>query len=147
MIVPFPHGIGATQRSRPSGFTLPEIVIALSIAIVSLSAITQMLLLVAGQHRAASDRHLASMEVENVMEDVMSRAWQEITSSHPVPIQISAAFRQTHPEAQAHVSVVPDEQLADMVCVTVRIEWSSDSRRIPRAMELTAWRYRNEEPL
>jgi hypothetical protein len=88
---------------------------------------------------------LAAREAGNLMEDLMSRPWSEITPENTAAVELSESCRQYLPDAQLRVEVVSEGQTEDVRRIDVRIEWRDWSNRRGEPVRLTAWKCRWEE--
>jgi hypothetical protein len=127
------------------GSSIAEVSLAVVIASVTVIAIAQLLAVTARQHRLLDQHLLALIEVGNVMEEVMSRPFDEIAGELPPAVTLSELCQQQLPDARLEVQVEPEADVEDARRVTVRIEWSNLARQRPRPVQLVAWKYRQRE--
>jgi hypothetical protein len=137
-------------RGERAGFSIAEMVVAVSVAMAAMGAITQMLFVATRQHRLVNDQSLAIHEIGNLMEDLMSRPWSELVAADPPVVTLSDAVGQAIPGARVRLNIVPDqfdEQDAhgeDLVRIELRIDWTATNNQSGRPVRLVAWRVRDK---
>ena len=83
--------------------------VAILIVGAVLASITQVLALAASQRRSSMRRTIATREVGNLMEDLMSRPWDDLTPEHLADIPLSDSCRHHMPEAQLQIDVIDED--------------------------------------
>jgi hypothetical protein len=119
--------------------------VAMLIVAAVLVSITQVLAMAASQRRNATRRTVATREVGNLMEDVMSRPWEEVTTQRLADIPLSEACRYHMPDAQLHVEVTDEDESEAGRRIEIRIDWPNDASQRGVPVRLVAWKYRNKE--
>ena len=133
-----------TSRPR-KGLTLSELVIAVAIAVAATAGVAQLVYQATGQYRVMSRQQIVAQEAANIMEDLMSRPWNEIAGDEQVSAELSPLCRQAVPGAQLQLKIVPDDSQEDVRRITVEIDWASNAAGRAQPIRLVAWRYRNRE--
>ena len=123
------------------GLTLSELIIAAAITVAAMVGIAQLMYQVTRQYRVVTCRNLAAEEAANIMEDLMSRPWNEIAAKEPPSIEFSPACRQAAPDAELQLEIVPEEGQEDIRRITVQIHWMTNSTQQAEPIQLVAWRY------
>ncbi len=132
-------------QNRPRrGTTFSELLIAIVLAMAAMAGIVKLMAIAARQYQILEFRSAATLEAANVMDDLMSRPWTEVTPNKQTKIQMSAMFRQTAPKATLSVTVLPEDDSKDVRKLTVRIDLS-DAVNQRKPVQLVAWRYRDPE--
>ena len=126
---------------RRPGLTLSELVIASAIAVTAMIGIAQLMYQVTRQYRVTVCRNLVSQEAANIMEDLMSRPWNEITAEEPPAIELSPACLQAVPDAQLELAIAAEEEQEDSRRITIQIHWQTHSTTPTAPTQLVAWRY------
>ena len=134
----FPRG--AWERE---GFILHEVLIAILIVLAAMVGVAQLLALVAQQRRLAQQRTAAVREAGNLMEDLASRPWAEITVERLADVRLSDACQRRLPDATLHVEVHSED--ADSQRISIRIDWPTGAGLRGEPVRLVAWRFRDEE--
>lgn len=132
---------------RRPGFLLNEALVALMIVIALMAGAHQIVRAVDTQQRAALHRSVAQMEAVNLMEDLFSRAWEEIEKTEkPVQLELSERAQQVLPQPQITCEITADPQQNAARRIQLAIDWRlADGTRSP-PVRLIAWRYREQEP-
>jgi Tfp pilus assembly protein PilV len=130
---------------RRRGATLQEAIIAVTITIAVITGIAQLCAVAAVQRRVAEQRTLATWEAGNLMEDLVSRPWSEMTPEKLAAAELSDACRQNLPEAKARVEATPEGDGGEVVRLNVQIDWQNAAGQRVKPVRLVAWRYRDEE--
>jgi Tfp pilus assembly protein PilV len=132
------------RKNRPAGMVIQEAMVGILIIGVVLAGIAQMLTLAAAQRRTGTQRAAAALEAGNLMEDLMTRPWQELTAEGPAGPPVSEWCLHHVPDARLDVDVT-QEEAASAARIDIRIDWPDGSGRYGRPVQLTAWRYSNQE--
>ena len=131
------------QRCEPrQGLTLSELVIALAIAVTAMVGVAQLMHTATRQHRAVGEQNFVAMEAANIMEDLMSRPWDELASGKAPEIELSAACIEAVPNAEVEVEIIEEDGLKDARRVVVEIKWLSHPSDSPKPFRLVAWKYK-----
>ena len=126
-----------------TGFILQEVLLAILIALAMLVGVAQLLAMVAQQRRLAQQRTAAVQEAGNLMEDLASRPWAEITAENLADVRLSDACQRRLPDATLHVDVHSED--ADSQRISIRIDWLTTAGSQGEPVRLVAWRFRDEE--
>ena len=133
-----------TTRKR-KGATIQEAMVAILIVAAVLVGVAQLLAMVASQRRSAQQRSLATREAGNLMEDVMTRRWSDLTPDALAEIQLSDQCRQGLPDAELHIDVSPEDDTDQIRRIDIRIDWTTAADRRSAPVQLVAWRPYEEE--
>ncbi len=139
------NAIRQSNRKR-SGATIQEAMVAILIVGAVLASITQVLAMAASQRRSSMRRTIATREVGNLMEDLMSRPWDDLTSEHLADIPLSASCRHHMPEAQLQIDVIDEDDSEAGRRIDIQIDWPNAAAQRGVPVRLVAWRFRDEEP-
>jgi prepilin-type N-terminal cleavage/methylation domain-containing protein len=128
-----------TMRRR--GMTLLELVAAAALLGTILVVCLQLLAATAVQRRVIDQRQFALAEVENTMERLAARPWNEL-KVQTVAGQLSPAARGRLPAAEMKVEVTTSsaEPLAKRVAVSLR--WHDRSGQFTKPVTLVTWRWK-----
>lgn len=129
------------RARRRRGFNLTELIVACAIAVAAMVGIAQLMYQVSRQYQLAERRHMVALEAANIMEDLMSRPWDEITAEKLPAIELSAACLQAAPDAQLQLEIAPDQVAQEARRLTVRIYWITRGSQAAEPIQLVAWRY------
>ena len=107
------RGIGmipmlSCKRHRRSGVSMAEMIVTVAITMLVMVSGMQLITLAARQGGAIENHRLASLEAGNIMEQIMCRPWDEVTSEGLSSLPLSEACRQALPAASLHVAVDTD---------------------------------------
>jgi hypothetical protein len=98
----------------------------------------------ARQQRAIDCRELAVAEAANLMEQLTSLSWNDLTRERLAPLKLSDSIRQSIPAATLAVMVEPSVDKPDAKRISIQIEYSGPSGQAVRPVRLTSWVYRVE---
>jgi hypothetical protein len=124
---------------------IQESLAAIVIAGVALASVVQVLTLAAAQRRVGTQRAVAAQEAGNLMEELMSRPWEELTAERVADVALSARCLRYVPEARLRIDVTEEEQTAVPRRIDIRIDWPQPAGQAGRPVRLVAWRYPHEE--
>ena len=112
---------------------MAELVISMAVAVSALVCIAQLMALTANQNRLLEHDAIAVREVGNIMEDLMSRRWNELSPNKPPDVQLSPMCQETLPGVQLKLEISDDDTLAGVRQIAVQIDWvtAGDQRRDP----------------
>lgn len=135
-------GMAGGRRRR--GALLHETTTAVLIVMFVVAGACQMLHLVARQRHLCKQRATASLEVANLMEEIASRSWPEITEQAP-KLEISQATQSRLPQSKVRLDIGSDESNADARRIAISLDWQLDDLRRSSPVRLVAWRYSPRE--
>lgn len=127
------------------GSVFCEALVAIVLATSVVLGASQLLLLASNQSRVAEQRTLAVHEVGNLMEDVMSRPWSELSTSSSLPLQLSPVGQQRLSNSQVKVEVGSEGEDSRSRRISIQIEWRCGAGRNFESVRLVAWRSRDSE--
>lgn len=133
------------RRRRRGGATVPEAIVGMVIAIAVLAAVAQLLALASQQRRVAAQRAAAVREAGNLMEDLMSRPWADVTTEKLATVALSESCRRSLPGGRLQVAVESEDKPIAAQRIGIRIDWQQPSGQRGEPVRLTAWRYVDEE--
>lgn len=135
-----------TRRTQRGGATVAEAIVGLVIAVAVLAAVTQLLALASQQRRVAAQRAAAVREAGNLMEDLMSRPWADVTAEKLAAATLSESCQRSLPGGQLRVDVAAESESAAAKRIGIRIDWLNPAGQRGAPVRLTAWRYPDQEP-
>ncbi|MHB0956958.1 MAG: hypothetical protein ACYC6N_22475 [Pirellulaceae bacterium] len=133
------------QRHRRSGLSMAEMVVTVAITMLVMVGGLQLITLTSRQGRTIENHRLARLEVANVMEQIMCRPWEEVTSEGLGSLPLSETCRQALPEAKLHVAIDADGTEQERRRIRVQLDWAVNSAHRNKPVQLVAWRYRERE--
>jgi hypothetical protein len=133
------------KRTRRNGALLVEVSVAAVVAAVATAGVVQLVLVANGQLRKRENQALIVREVGNLMEDLFSRPWEELSAPEPPEVQLSERLRQRIPNAQLELEITPDDDRPTSLRISIRVESSQLSNLTTGPVQLVAWRERIEE--
>ena len=130
---------------RRRGMTLLELVVAGALLGTILVVCLQLLAATAEQRRAAEQRQLAVLDVENAMERLAARPWDELTPQAVAAGQLSFSVRSRLPGAELKVEVTAPsaEPLAKRIAVSLR--WQDRSGQFTQPVRIVTWRWKEKD--
>ncbi len=131
------------RHARRGGAVLHEALMAIAVSVTVLAGVAQLLGLVAQQRHLGEQRTVAVREASNLMEDFVSRAWDEITNEKLAQTEVSEVCRRCLPDPQLRVEVTPEAD--DSRRISIQINWRAASGRTGEPVRLVGWRFRDEE--
>ncbi len=127
---------------RSAGFVLHETIMAVTLSLALVVGIAQLLSMVAQQRRLARQYAVAVQEAGNLMEDVVSRPWDQAGPEQLASVTLSEACDSCLPDAELTMNVADESD--GVRRIGIRIEFSSAAgRREP--VRLVGWKHRREE--
>jgi len=134
--------VRVTGRKR-RGTTVTEATIAVVIAAAVLTGVAQLVALASHQRRISERRAVAVREVGNLMENLMSRPWAEITTEKLADVELSDECSENLPDVRLHVEVSSEDDEAKRI--GVQIDWQNAADQRGEPVRLVAWRFSEEE--
>ncbi len=129
------------HRMRRRGTTLIELMVAAALLGTILVVCLQLVAATTMQRRAADQRRLALMEVENAMERLAARPWNELTPQTAAgPLSPAVHSRLPGAELKADVTTSAAEPGAKRIAVSLR--WKDNSGRFTKPVTIVAWRWK-----
>ena len=132
-----------TKRRR--GFGLIEMAVTGVLIVVSMTVTVQVVGWIALERKAVERRERALLEAENLLERIVSRPWDELTTESMSKSRVSettAGFLRS-PTLNVNVTSVDDAPARKKVAVEIR--WLDRSGRPEAPVRLAAWVYRRGE--
>ena len=126
------------------GTTIVELVASMLILAAVLLAIAQTVAMRAQQRHAAERHRLAISEAANLMEQIIVRPWDEVSSDNVAAMTLSAEAQQTLPDARLRIGVDSIEQEPAAKRVQIEIDWQNSAGQRQTPLRLIAWKYRVE---
>jgi hypothetical protein len=133
----------ATSRRR--GFGLIEMAIAGVLIVVAMTVTVQVVGSIALERKAVERRERALLEVENVLERVVSWPWDELTTESMRRYSVSSASAGFLRNPTLNVTVTPLEVAPVRKKVIVELRWLDRSGRPEAPVRLVGWVYRKAE--
>lgn len=133
-------------RHKRRGATIGEATIAIGLSVVVLGGVAQLVSVTSNQQRISEQRAAAVREVGNLMEDLMSRSWTDVTPEKMAEVEPSEWCRQTLPDATLGVDVKSEGESDEVKRISIQIDWRNTVGDRGEPVRLVAWRYRYEEP-
>lgn len=140
----FFHVRRSSPRRRHGGIFL-ESTMAIVIAATALVGVAQILALAAHQRRAAEYRLLATHEAGNLMEDLMTRPWTQLTRELLEKEQLSAPCRERLPGGRLDVEIAAEGEASAALKIAIAIDWEVAANQRCSPVRLVAWRYNPRE--
>jgi len=133
-----------TSRKR-RGATVTEATIAIAIAAAVLAGVAQLVALASNQRRISERRATAVREVGNLMENLMSRPWAEITPEKLAAVELSNECSENLPDARLQVEVSSEGEGDEAKRIDIQIDWRNTANQRGEPVRLVAWRFSDEE--
>jgi hypothetical protein len=124
---------------------MAEMIVTVAITTLVMVGGLQLITLASRQGNAIENHRLASLEVSNMMEQIMSRPWEDMTSENLASLPLSESCGQALPAARLHVSIDTEGADQDVRRITVQLDWAVNSVHRGKPVHLVAWRYRDRE--
>jgi len=115
--------------------------VALSLALVV--GIAELLNIVAAERRVARQYAAAVAEAGNLMEEIVSRPWDETSAEQVSSISLSPAASRRLPDAKLSVDSTEEEDGVRRIRVT--IDWRTPSGGRHKPVRLVGWKFRQKE--
>lgn len=126
------------------GLTLIEVSVSILLVGVLGSLIAQSLVLRAHQQRAVERRELAVAEAGNLMQQLTSISWNDLTQERLATFSLSDNLRQAVPAATLDLAVEPSADKPEAKRISIKIAYPGPAGQAVRPIRLTSWVYRIE---
>lgn len=138
---------GRRPRGRRNrGTTLIEVSVSILLAAALGSLAAQVLGFLAYQQHAIERRELAVAEADNLMEQLTSLAWSDLTPERLATFSLSDNLRQAIPAAKLDLAVEPSADTPEARRIRIKIEYPGPAGVAVHPVRLTSWVYRIEPP-
>ncbi len=129
-------------RCRRAGVVVHEAAMAIVLVGAILTSVAQILVFSAQQSHTRQQRMTATREVGNLMERLMARPWERLTSDDAKTVELSTISQATLPEAQLVIDVTTVD---DAKRVSIELAWKESSGGHTEPVRLVAWQYPHQE--
>ncbi len=129
--------------ARHRGAIVHEAAIAIVLAGVILTSVVQVLALSADVARSHQQRMTATHEAANLMEQLMARAWEQLTPETAASIELSDSCQTLLPNAQLAIDVVAVGDGGKRL--NIEIAWQKAIDTPAASIHLVAWKYPRRE--
>lgn len=136
--------IKPNQVRRIRGTITHEAIIAIVIATAAILGTAQTLAIISHQRRELGRREVANREAGNLLEEIASRPWDELTADNLSALTLSEECQQRLEQPNLNVLVTPEANGAGKH-IRVEIDWLTTRERRSEPLRLAAWRYPREE--
>ncbi len=126
------------MQRKKNGFILHEAMMAVGLAMALIVGATQLLLMATQQRRLARQYTIAAQEAGNLMEHVVSRAWENTTPEKLASIALPDTCTTHLPGADLSVEVADEDNATKRI--TIAIQWQSAHERAPDSVRLVGWK-------
>ncbi|NUQ61604.1 MAG: hypothetical protein HUU20_03895 [Pirellulales bacterium] len=124
--------------NHPAGFILKESIMAVALASAAVVGVAQLLATAAGQRRWANQETVAIQEAGNLMEDFVSRPWEETSAQRLASAELSRECRRCLPGAKLQVDVSDEDDRTRQI--RLRIQWQRPSGEPGEPVRLVGWK-------
>lgn len=131
------HPLGLPQRQA---FTFLEVLLAAAMIAVLFSIAGQLIVSMKRQTRLVEQQALALRIVENALEELTAKPWDEVNDAAIASLKLPAAVRDRWPGATLTGRIVPSTDPVEAKQVSLSLALPPDARRHPAT--LTTWIYR-----
>jgi type II secretory pathway pseudopilin PulG len=128
-----------TMRRR--GMTLFELVAAAAVLGALLVVCVQLLAATTQQRRIADQRQLALLEVQNTIERLAARPWNELTPQTAAG-KLSPALSRRLPDAELKVEVTASVAEPQAKRIAVSLRWKDYSGQFTKPVTIVTWRWK-----
>ncbi len=151
--------IRAFQTSRPSGrtgstpmvrdrrgYTIVELVVTSILLGAVFSSLAPILGSVNRLRQSGERRQLALLEVANLMEELSTRPWAQLTAEGTEGIVLSDAVAAALPDAELAIRITPEDSEVAADAIEVRrieisLRWREQGEQFIAPVRLVTWRY------
>ena len=130
------------RSHRQAGFVLQESIMAMALSMALIVGVAELLTMVAQQRRLARQQAVAAREVGNLMEELVSRRWDDTTAVGVASAELSPQCDRCLPNAELALDVVDESD--DVRRISPRIDWGDASGGRGRSVRLVGWKFREE---
>lgn len=135
----------ANRRARPegrrTGFSLIELAVTGALIAVALTVTVQVVGWVALERKAVERRERALLEANNLMERIVARPYDDLTTERLGALQVSEATARFLRKPTLEVQVSPAEGAPTRKKIRLEIRWPDRSGRLEAPVRLVAWSY------
>jgi hypothetical protein len=129
-------------KPKRRGLGILELTVAGILVGLLATAVMQLVVVSANQHRALAKRHVAIQESANVMERLSVTAWEELTAENVAKLELSEEARKSLAGATLEIEITGAEGDPAAKRIKVVIRWPDRPGRPDLSVRLLAWRYR-----
>ena len=133
------------RRPNRRGFSMMEIIVAAGLLGVVVLVTVPSLRWVSAGRLAAAQRQLASQELANVMERLLTREPSALTPEAVATEELSAEAKARLPGGELRVTVTATDDSPPARRVTAELRWNDATGQSMVPIRLTAWKYQREE--
>lgn len=134
---------GHCARRSASGFSLVELIVALVLLGTVMSIVVPALGWMGHLNRHSLQRQEAIQGLGNLMDELTSRPYEELTSEAAANVELPPALKDQLPGATLQVEIQEAEPKAKRI--RLELGWNQRNGRPLAPMRLTAWVYEREE--
>jgi prepilin-type N-terminal cleavage/methylation domain-containing protein len=127
-------------RTKRRGFTFVEVIVAAAMLAVLLSLAGQMLVQARRHSRIAEQRGLALRTVENALEELTAKPWDEINDAALAQLAVPASLARRWPQAAFTGAVAESDQPVASKRLTLQLQLAPSQPAL--SAKLTTWIYR-----
>ncbi len=140
-----PDRFQSVASPRRGGFTLVELMLALSLLGLFFAVFTPLLMSVARERRESAREQVAWQQAQNLLEELTHRPWNDVTSTAELPPLTTAemAFLPGY-QQQLVVTEIPGPPQCKRVTVSVSWKIRSDAATA-RVLTLSGWVWPDQE--
>jgi Tfp pilus assembly protein PilV len=132
--------ISLEHSRRRAGFSLAELIIALLLLGTVTAVLMPLLLSVTAQRRAGELRQVALIHAENLLDDLLSRPWAEITQD-TLARQLAAEKTELPLPGLERTVVVNSQINDDAKQITVELRWRNRAGQFTAPLRLSGWAF------
>jgi len=134
------HGLSPSR-----GFSILEVLVAMSILGVLFVTIVPILGWAAEQRHNADQRQFALQEVSNLMEHASLQPWDKLTQESLAHVPLSSEAQNVLKNAQLEIRAIDHADTPPAKQVTITLRWKDRTGTFVRPVRLTTWFFRQKE--
>jgi len=134
------------MRRQRRGSLLLEASMAVALLALVFMAVSQLLAVAGRQRREAQWRWQATLEAANVLERVMARPWDELTTDGLAALTLSAQTARRLPDPRLRVDTQPLPGPPAAKRIRVRLDWVNLAGDRGQPVVLVAWKHNIPRP-
>lgn len=135
------YGVPGQQRRHRAGVTLMELTAAAAMLGMLLASSVQVLRTFSHQQRAADRQGVALQTVQNLMEELTNRRWDELTPGDVTGLRVPDAVASYLPGAEIMATATDEPEPVESRRITIALTWDTPSGQRGGPVQLTAWAF------
>jgi len=133
------------SRRNRRGILILEVVVACALLATLLVLINQVIVRIHAQARMVDQRIAAQQLLENAMEEIVSREWDDLKTENLEELRVPESVTQKLPDVTMTGTIKEYLEPVQAKKITLQLSWVQGHGRQIRPVNLTTWVYKRPE--